>query len=77
MLKVESCATSPEPCSATSSGMAGASWEGFLQEAETYLCPEERHPLSRGITKLLAKLKCLTDVIRASWGLFRNFWGLS
>lgn len=32
-MKVENCGTSPEPCSAAYSGTAGASREGFLQEA--------------------------------------------
>lgn len=41
--------------------------------AETSLFPEEQNPLSIGISKLLAKLKGLTDVITASWGLLRNF----
>lgn len=47
------------------------------RHVETSLCPEERHPFSRVTTKLLAKLKDLIDVIRASWGLFRIFWDLS
>lgn len=44
---------------------------------KTFLFPEKRHPVSIGLSKLLTKLKGLTDVIRASWDLFRSFWGLS
>lgn len=63
MLKVESCATSPEPCSAISSGMVGASLEGFLQQVGRHLC-SQRCPLSVGTSKLLAMLKGLISYKR-------------